>query len=242
MFLIIYLILLYKVISVTSDCSSNKIMAITKTHTSTKPTTTTNKTQSSTKPTTTTQTSTKQTTTQATTTTTQDTKQTTTTTTTTQTTKITTNTRTNTLTTTTASNNNIQNIPNTLDINDIIKYHNIERNLKNVNNIEWNDLLRNNAQLTSNRLANEFNCRLEHILYSGSSGQNLYAGYGWITPNFTESVFAWINEKNSLDIPGIPWVEIGHYLIIVSSGFTKVGCGSSININKNCFVVACDYS
>jgi hypothetical protein len=103
----------------------------------------------------------------------------------------------------------------------------------------WNTGLQDSSQIWSNTLA-ESNCVLEHKLFSAS--QNLYAGYGWIEPNLPNAVQAWLDEKSLLNKPNVTFNEIGHYLIIVSTSLTEVGCASSINVDKNCFVVTCNYN
>lgn len=125
------------------------------------------------------------------------------------------------------------------DISNILRKHNDERFLKNITDISWNTNLKDSSQLWSNNLASR-GCILEHKLFS--SGQNLYAGYGWIEPDLSQAIQAWINEKELLDVPNITFEQIGHYLIIINNGFNEVGCASSINIDNNCFVVTCNYN
>lgn len=125
------------------------------------------------------------------------------------------------------------------EILSILSLHNIERQLLNLTDIRWSYALQSNAQSWSNELSSK-GCGLEHFLESGSSGQNLYAGYGWTIPNYTNAVNAWISEK-ALVSTNASFSEIGHYLIIISPNFLRVGCASSINTSSNCFVVTCDY-
>ena len=125
------------------------------------------------------------------------------------------------------------------DIVNILKKHNDERLLNNVTNISWNTNLKDSSQIWSNNLASR-DCILEHKLFS--SAQNLYAGYGWIEPNLPNAMQAWLDEKSLLNQPNITFEEIGHYLIMISANYNDVGCASSINIDKKCFVVTCNYS
>lgn len=125
------------------------------------------------------------------------------------------------------------------DIQSILNKHNDERQLNNLTDFIWNDNLKYTSQLWSNTLAKN-NCILEHKLFSAS--QNLYAGYGWIEPNLSNAVQAWLDEKNILNKPNVTFNEIGHYLIIINTSLKEVGCASSINIANNCFVVTCNYN
>ena len=126
--------------------------------------------------------------------------------------------------------------------NIILDLHNNERVLKNVtNSLGWSNSLELSANVLSRDLSNR-GCILEHKLGSGVFGQNLYASYGTVNPNFRNAVNAWIDEKNLLNKPNVTFSEIGHYLIMVSSRYNNVGCSTSINYDKNCYVITCDYS
>jgi hypothetical protein len=105
-------------------------------------------------------------------------------------------------------------------------------------NITWDNNLVVSAQTWSNHLANS-GCTLQHFL--SSYAQNLYAGYGWTTPEFNNAVNAWINEKTLLNVPDISFEAVGHYLIIVDSNVQSVGCATAINYPRKCFVITCDY-
>ena len=174
---------------------------------------------------------------------------TTTTTTTNQPITTTTNQPTTTTTTTTTTNQPITTtiiptptpIVTLTDIDTILKMHNDERRLQNVGDLTWSILLKNNAQTISNNIANN-DCILQHNLLDGTFGQNLYAGYGWTNPVYSDAIKAWLDEKSLVNIPGIPFSQVGHYLIIISNNFKNVGCAKTINLLKNCFVITCDYS
>ena len=125
------------------------------------------------------------------------------------------------------------------DISKILEKHNNERQINNVSNIGWDDTLKDSSQIWSNNLASR-GCILEHKLFS--SAQNLYAGYGWIEPDLANAAQAWLDEKSLLNKPNVTFEEIGHYLIMISNNYNNVGCASSINIDKNCFVVTCNYN
>jgi uncharacterized protein YkwD len=178
-----------------------------------------------------------------TTTTTQPTTTTTTQPTTTTTTQPTTTTTTQPTTTTTTQPTTTQPSPTIIlsDIDIILKMHNDERRLQSVGNLTWSILLKNNAQTISNNIANN-DCILQHNLLDGTFGQNLYAGYGWTSGVYSDAIKAWLDEKSLVNIPGIPFSQVGHYLIIISNNFKNVGCAKSINFFKNCFVITCDYS
>jgi len=134
--------------------------------------------------------------------------------------------------------NIIEYVFKTGELQDVLKTHNDERGLTNLTSLVWDISLQDSSQLWSNELANQ-DCALEHRLFS--SAQNLYGGYGWIEPNVVSAVNAWISEKSLLDKVGVTFEEIGHYLIIVSNRYSRVGCASSINVNKKCFVITCHY-
>jgi uncharacterized protein YkwD len=124
----------------------------------------------------------------------------------------------------------------------ILDLHNNERSLKNVTNLLfWSNSLELSANNLSRDLSNR-GCILEHSLASGVFGQNLYAAYGTFNPNYGNAVNAWIEEKNLLNKPNVTFSEIGHYLIMISSKYNNVGCSTSINYDKNCYVITCDYS
>lgn len=125
------------------------------------------------------------------------------------------------------------------DISDMLKTHNDERAITNLNNLSWDVNLQSSSELWSRELAAK-NCALEHKLFS--SAQNLYGGYGWLEPNFKDAIQLWINEKNILNQPNITFHDVGHYLIIVSESYSQVGCGAALNIANNCFVVTCNYN
>lgn len=125
------------------------------------------------------------------------------------------------------------------DIYDILDSHNKERNLTNLDSLSWDVDLQASSQLWSNDLSSR-NCILEHRLFS--SAQNLYGGFGWLEPDFRSAVKLWIDEKNILNEPNITFQDVGHYLIIVSDAYTKVGCAASINVENDCFVITCNYN
>lgn len=125
------------------------------------------------------------------------------------------------------------------DIYDMLKTHNDERNITNLDNLSWDINLQSSSELWSRELALK-NCALEHKLFS--SAQNLYGGYGWLEPNFKDAIQLWINEKELLNEPNITFQDVGHYLIIVSDNYSEVGCGAALNLANNCFVVTCNYN
>ena len=125
------------------------------------------------------------------------------------------------------------------DIYNILETHNNERNLTDLDSLSWDVGLQTSSQVWSNELASR-NCVLEHKLFS--SAQNLYGGYGWIDPDFQSAVKLWIDEKNLLNKPNITFQDVGHYLIIVSDAYSKVGCASAINVENDCFVITCNYN
>jgi hypothetical protein len=122
-------------------------------------------------------------------------------------------------------------------INNILKLHNNERNSTDMT---WDSNLHLSSQLWSNSLAYN-NCMLEHKLFS--SAQNLYAKWdiNGIDSNITEGINAWINEKYLLNKSNITYEEIGHYLIMTNTYYSKVGCALTINLDKNCHVITCNY-
>ena len=123
--------------------------------------------------------------------------------------------------------------------NSILSEHANERALSNLTSLRWDNRLQKSAQEWSNTLA-ERECRLEHLL--SSFAQNLYAGFGWTSPQMKDAVRAWIDEKLLLDKEGVTYPEVGHYLIVVNKAITQVGCASAINYLQNCFVITCDYN
>ena len=127
------------------------------------------------------------------------------------------------------------------DINNILQIHNNERILNNLTTMTWNSDLMFSSQSWSNILAYN-GCILEHKLFS--SAQNLYAKWGLNVSdtNVTEGINVWINEKYLLNMPNITYEEVGHYLIITSNSYNEVGCASSINLDKNCYVITCNYN
>jgi hypothetical protein len=106
--------------------------------------------------------------------------------------------------------------------------------------LTWESNLEQSAESWSQVLALQNNCILYHKLTSFA--QNLYAGYGWTSPNITDSIQAWINEKLLINEPNVSFEQIGHYLIIIHPSIKTVGCSYSINYIQNCFVVTCDYN
>jgi uncharacterized protein YkwD len=124
---------------------------------------------------------------------------------------------------------------------DALNIQNQERQLKNLNDFTWSDLLEKEAINWATNLTEFNNCGLTHYLDT-ARGQNLYALYGSTKSNINNAINAWVDEKNLLDKPNVTFNEIGHYLTIISPDFTQVGCGIAINPIQNCLVATCNYS
>ena len=119
----------------------------------------------------------------------------------------------------------------------IVTQHNMERRLTNLSDLSWDSTLSSLATGLSNSLASR-GCALEHDI-TGASRQNLYAVYG---TNVSRAIEMWIDEKALVGKPGVTFEEIGHYLNIVASDISLVGCGWASNSSSNCAVVTCNYA
>ena len=124
---------------------------------------------------------------------------------------------------------------------DTLNIQNQERQLKNLKDFTWSNLLEKEAINWSTNLTEFNNCGLTHYLDT-AKGQNLYAMYGSTKSNINNAINAWVDEKNLIDKPNVTFDQIGHYLTIISPDFTQVGCGIAINPIQNCLIATCNYS
>ena len=124
---------------------------------------------------------------------------------------------------------------------DALNIQNQERQLKNLKDFTWSNLLEKEAINWSTNLTEFNNCGLTHYLDT-AKGQNLYAMYGSTKSNINNAINAWVDEKNLIDKPNVTFDQIGHYLTIISPDFTQVGCGIAINPIQNCLIATCNYS
>ena len=124
----------------------------------------------------------------------------------------------------------------------MLSLHNRERTSLGLISVVWNQDLQSSAQSWSNSLARN-GCRLEHFL--SSFAQNLYGIYGTANFNttmlFINAVQAWLDEKRLLNVPGVSWEQVGHYLIMTDTNVRQVGCAVATNAAQRCAVVTCDY-
>jgi hypothetical protein len=121
----------------------------------------------------------------------------------------------------------------------LLQLQNTERRLNNLTDFTWSDSMSLEALAWSKNLA-ENGCNLVHYLDT-AHGQNLFGVYGSTTGNINTAVNAWINEKNLIGNVDVTPDQIGHYLIVVSSQLSQVGCSIVANIDQNCIVSTCNY-
>jgi uncharacterized protein YkwD len=125
------------------------------------------------------------------------------------------------------------------NIDSLLQLQNTERRLNNLTDFTWSESMSLEALTWSKNLA-ENQCNLQHYLDT-ARGQNLFGVYGSTTGNINTAVNAWINEKNLIGNVNVTSDQIGHYLIVISSQLSQVGCGIVANIDQNCIVSTCNY-
>ncbi|KAM1243425.1 hypothetical protein FF1_034956 [Malus domestica] len=121
------------------------------------------------------------------------------------------------------------------DIRGFINEHNKARAEVGVGPIKWNATIARYAQNYAN--VRSWDCAMEHSM--GPYGENIASGEGMTG---AAAVKYWVTEKEFYDYNQNKCIndECGHYLAVIWSKSTYVGCAMSLCTNGQTFVI-CDY-